>query len=363
MLVVRAGRGGDAFSRQTDAIYDAAFRRAGMLRVQSLRELFWAAETLALDLPVRGDRLAILGNSRGLGLLAADMLFTEGGGWPSGVRRPGRPWRTSCRPASRPPIRSIWAWIPIPPCFAAALAILLRRAGTGWRVGAARAERIVTSATDTAAVVIETVQRSRTGCAPWRAGLLAGADSARAARQQFLARAFRSYDTPNDAIRAFMQRWRHQCNQAALMETPPDRPELFSADLAAARELIQAALAADRCALTGAESRSLLTAYGMALASEEPIAAAPAPTGSLALTLRMVQDPTFGPVLLFGPGGPAAVFADEFAAALPPLNPVPGAGRPSSTRRQAGNCKMRRSISSAGWMISRSRWSGSATGS
>ena len=40
VLVVRAGRGGDPASHQIDALYDAAFRRAGMLRVQSLRELF-----------------------------------------------------------------------------------------------------------------------------------------------------------------------------------------------------------------------------------------------------------------------------------------------------------------------------------
>ena len=37
------------------------------------------AEALDLDLPATGDRLAIVGNSRGLGVLAADALFAEGG--------------------------------------------------------------------------------------------------------------------------------------------------------------------------------------------------------------------------------------------------------------------------------------------
>ena len=347
VLVVRAGRGGDAFSRQTDAIYDAAFRRAGMLRVQSLRELFWAAETLALDLPVRGDRLAILGNSRGLGLLAADMLFTEGGRlaqWSPATRLA----LADLLPPGVTPANPLNLGMDTDPArFAAALAILLREPELDG-VLALHAPSALTSATDTAAVVIETVQRSRTGARPGVLACWLGADSARAARQQFLARGIPSYDTPNDAIRAFMQRWRHQCNQAALMETPPDRPELFSADLAAARELIQAALAADRCALTGAESRSLLTAYGMALASEEPIAAAPAPSGSLALTLRMVQDPTFGPVLLFGPGGPAAVFADEFAAALPPLNPV--LAREAIVHTPAGRQLQNAAIHLVGWL-------------
>ena len=50
-----------------DAVYDAAFRRAGMLRVYSLEELFDAAETLAMGCRPKGDRLAILTNGGGIG--------------------------------------------------------------------------------------------------------------------------------------------------------------------------------------------------------------------------------------------------------------------------------------------------------
>src|SRR6185295_19446874 len=62
-----------------DAVYDAAFRRAGMLRVYSLDELFDAVETLAAAPPLAGDRLAILTNGGGMGVLATDMLLDLGG--------------------------------------------------------------------------------------------------------------------------------------------------------------------------------------------------------------------------------------------------------------------------------------------
>ncbi len=62
-----------------DAVYDAAFRRAGMLRVYELRELFEAAEMLATGMRVKGDRLSILTNGGGAGVLAADALEERGG--------------------------------------------------------------------------------------------------------------------------------------------------------------------------------------------------------------------------------------------------------------------------------------------
>ncbi|HEY9347450.1 MAG TPA: GNAT family N-acetyltransferase, partial [Inquilinus sp.] len=63
----------------SDAVYDAAFRRAGMLRVYDLAELFDAVETLASRLHVDGDRLAIVTNGGGTGVLATEALGDAGG--------------------------------------------------------------------------------------------------------------------------------------------------------------------------------------------------------------------------------------------------------------------------------------------
>lgn len=69
VIVVKSGRfaeGARAAASHTgalagaDAVYDTAFRRAGMLRVLTLEELFEAVETLAMGETVKGDRLTIL---------------------------------------------------------------------------------------------------------------------------------------------------------------------------------------------------------------------------------------------------------------------------------------------------------------
>ena len=62
-----------------DAVYEAAFRRAGMLRVVALEELFDVVETLATARVPERDDLTILTNGGGLGVLAADALIAEGG--------------------------------------------------------------------------------------------------------------------------------------------------------------------------------------------------------------------------------------------------------------------------------------------
>ena len=63
----------------TDAVYDAAFRGAGLLRVLDLDELFAAAETLGREKPFAGERLAIVTNGGGIGVLAVDRLVDLGG--------------------------------------------------------------------------------------------------------------------------------------------------------------------------------------------------------------------------------------------------------------------------------------------
>src|SRR5690606_41980355 len=88
VVVVRPGRHARAAGPPTshaaalatpDAVYDAAFRRAGLLRVNALDELFAAAETLSHLGSVPGERLAVLTNGAGAGLLALDRLQDLGG--------------------------------------------------------------------------------------------------------------------------------------------------------------------------------------------------------------------------------------------------------------------------------------------
>ena len=88
VILVKAGRapaGAKAAASHTgalagsDVVFDAAVQRAGMLRVDTLEALFDAAETLAHTRGLRGDRLALVTNGGGAGVLAADSLSLGGG--------------------------------------------------------------------------------------------------------------------------------------------------------------------------------------------------------------------------------------------------------------------------------------------
>lgn len=62
-----------------DNVIDAALRRAGIIRVNDLEDLFYAAEITARFRPLRSGRLAIVTNGGGAGVLAVDRLMDEGG--------------------------------------------------------------------------------------------------------------------------------------------------------------------------------------------------------------------------------------------------------------------------------------------
>ncbi|MGE4063237.1 MAG: GNAT family N-acetyltransferase [Rhodospirillaceae bacterium] len=88
VIAVKAGRQAESAKAATshtgalagaDAVYDAVFARAGILRVDDLDDLFSVAELLALTAPVAGDRLTIVTNGGGLGVLAADRLIGDHG--------------------------------------------------------------------------------------------------------------------------------------------------------------------------------------------------------------------------------------------------------------------------------------------
>jgi len=88
IIVIKAGRS-EAASRAaashtgaltgSDAVFDAAFRRCGVLRVQNIADLFYMAEVLSKQPRPRGPRLTIVTNAGGPGVLATDALIATGG--------------------------------------------------------------------------------------------------------------------------------------------------------------------------------------------------------------------------------------------------------------------------------------------
>jgi acetyltransferase len=256
----------------SDAEYAAAFRRAGMLRVASLDELFDAVETLAVSRPPRGPRLAIVTNGGGLGVLAVDALVDRGGELaaldastltrldavlPSNWSR-GNPVDIV---GDAPPER-----------FAAALDIVLADSACD-AVLVLHCPTALSTGLDAARAVAD-VSRRHPAAALFTSWI--GERTARAARAELAAAHVPTYDTPEHAVRGFMHRVEYRRSQELLLETPPSQPELV-ADEAAVRAAFAAATGAGREWLTALETQAVLAAYGIgtvqAIAAATPVEA------------------------------------------------------------------------------------------
>jgi len=395
VVVIKAGRSAAgskaAFSHTgalagADAVYDAAFRRAGMLRVGELRELFDAVETLSAGLKVTGDRLAILTNGGGAGVMAADALEARGGRLAN-----LSPQTLAAIDAAAPANWSHGDPVDIigdarPALYATALEALLQDPGAD-AILVMNCPTAVTDSTEAALAVIATRDAHGAG-APILSCWL-GETAVAEGRRRLAAAKIPAHETPDEAVRAFMHLVDYGRNQELLLRTPSLPPT--PADPVAARAIVQRALAAGADTLGDADARAVLRAYGVpvvesraadtaeaaaAVAAElggavalkirspdishktdlggvalglapEAVAAAAramlaqvaakAPKARLAgfeveqmverpgaqeLLAGIVRDPTFGPVVLFGHGGVATEVIADRTLGLTPLDDV-----------------------------------------
>ncbi|MEX0431599.1 bifunctional acetate--CoA ligase family protein/GNAT family N-acetyltransferase [Spiribacter insolitus] len=279
VIVVKAGRhaaSAKAAASHTgalagsDAVYDAAFRRAGMLRVDTLGELFAAVETLATTEPPAGDRLAILTNGGGIGVLATDALIGQGG------QLAELPEET---------IESLNAVLPATwshgnpvdiigdapgKRYADSLSILADTQDAD-AILVLNCPTAVADSMDAAEAVIaeQGRQRSGRGNRPTLLTCWVGEHTAQNARRRFAEAGIPSYTTPEGAVRAFMHMVAYRRSQEQLLETPPSVPELFTPDYETANRLVEKAAAEGREILSEPEAKQLLAAYGVEVVPTE----------------------------------------------------------------------------------------------
>ena len=270
VVVVKSGRmaqGAKAAATHTgalagsDAVYDAAFQRAGALRVSDLRELFDCAETLGRLKSRPGKRLAILTNGGGIGVLAVDRL-AELGGIPAAMT----PAIREKLDAVLPPTWSGSNPVDIigdadPARYAAALEVLLADPGND-AILVMNVQTAIAPADEIAAVVTDIVRKYR---APQRMSpkpVLAAWIGADQKISDLLSGAgIPNYPTEDDAVRGFMHLVRHRELVETLAQVPPAMPSSFAPDTEAARRVVVDALADDRQWLDPIEIKRLFDAY------------------------------------------------------------------------------------------------------
>ncbi len=274
VVVVKSGRmaqGAKAAATHTgalagsDAVYDAAFRRAGILRVSDLRELFDCAETLGrVELPP-GKRLAILTNGGGIGVLAVDRLVVLGG-IPAAIATAIREKLDAVLPPT---------WSGSNPVdivgdadgarYAAALEVLLADASND-AILVMNVQTAIAPADDIAVTVIGVVQKYRREHQGSIKPVLATWVGADQKIGDLLSSAgIPNYPTEDDAVRGFMHLVRHREVVEALAQVPPAMPSAFVPDIDAARKIVASALADGRHWLDPVEIRRLFDAYEIAM--------------------------------------------------------------------------------------------------
>ncbi len=396
VIVIKSGRveeGARAAASHTgalagaDDVYDTAFRRAGMLRVLDTDEMFDAVETLAHLRSLKGERMAILTNGGGPGVIATDALIADGGQLAALTAQtierlsavlPGNWSRGN-------PIDIIGD--ATGERYAEALRILLDDPGID-AILVLHAPTAMADPTEVARSILAAAADRREDAdilTSWMGGA-----TVEPARQLFAEAGVPTYPTPEQAVRGFMHIVAYSRNQRQLLEMPPSIPSDFEPVRTTAQLVIEGAIAAERDILTEPESKAVLAAYGIPVVETRIVknaadAAAVADrigypvaikilspdvthksdVGGVALDLAdgdaavqaaeamaarlhkfnpdakltgftvqkmarrpgahelivgAVEDPIFGPVILFGQGGTGVEVIADKAVALPPLN-------------------------------------------
>jgi acetyltransferase len=393
-LVLKAGRSLEGASSGAclsgvlstpDDVYDAAIRRAGMLRVFTTEQLFAAVETLARAKPLYGDRLVILGNGAGPVVLAGDALQYGGGHQAilqedtvGKLRELVPEWRGSGPLNLRgdaPPER-----------YHDVIEVLLHDPGANAVLMIHAPNAVVDPAAVARAVAPLAKASSRNVLGCWL-----GVQSVLEARTIAAEAGMPAYRTPEDAVNGFLQIVHYRENQNLLMQVPASVGER-EPDRERARRLVRESLDKGRYLLADPDTKAILAAYGIPVvpthAAATPSAAVRAAreigypvavkilspdvaqksdVGGVTLDLdsdeavlaaaermrrRLAElqprarlegyivqpmarnpeaheliagaatDAVFGPVILFGQGGAAVEVAADHAVALPPLNTV-----------------------------------------
>ncbi|MBL8539101.1 MAG: acetate--CoA ligase family protein, partial [Betaproteobacteria bacterium] len=244
-----------------DDVFDAALRRAGVVRLQTLEQMYAAAGALFVRFRPSGNRLAVITNGGGPGVMAADRAAEMG--------------------------------IPLAQLSAATISHLDKTLLTNWSHGnpvdlecdakavhydlalrACAADANVDSVlviliphaasdpTEAARTIIATAQETKKPLLTcWM-----GEDLVRESRRLFKEAGIPTFNTPERAVRLLAQLSTYYGNQQMLMQTPASFSHLAPPSVESARLLIDSALSERRSTLNEMESKALLASFRIPIA-------------------------------------------------------------------------------------------------
>lgn len=241
-----------------DAVYEGAFKRAGVVRVGEIAELFNAAQVLDSKRLPAGPRLAIVTSAGGPGVMATDALINLGGELAELSEESMKQLNTLLPPY----------WSKANPVdvlgdatvdrFAKAIAICLDDSMVDG-VLIIYVPMDSAPSTQLAQAVADSVKNGwKPVIATWM-----GAEDVREGRQVFIDNSIPNYDTPEEAIRTYVNMCRYKRDLDELYETPEELPAKKAPAKDHLKELLRMALKEGRILLNEEESKDFLMTYGI----------------------------------------------------------------------------------------------------
>ncbi len=317
IIVIKAGRTEGA-ARATishtgcetgsDAIFDMVLRRCGVLRVNSVSDVFYMSEVLSKQPRPQGPNLTIVTNAGGPGVLATDALIAGGCSL-----TPLTPESYAALNEMLPPQWSHGNPIDLlgnadVPRYEHAIQIAVKDPNTNGLLVILTPQGIA-DPTTVAQAVVPFAKTGKPVIACWMGG-----NSVREGTDVLNAAGIPTLPYPDTAARFFTYMWQYSSSLRALYETPSLLPEIGEQAVhpAAVQEIILHSQKEGRTELTDIEAQRVLQAYGI------PSIGTAGPKG-IDLSLSSEVDSQFGPVLRFGLGGLLARGIPDHAYGLPPL--------------------------------------------
>ena len=243
-----------------DVVFDAAFARAGVVRVDDSDELLDALETLSRMKPLKGDRLAIVSNGLGPAMLAIDKLISAGGKLAEFSADTQAALHQSQVDMSKPGENPVdLGGNASPERFVQALEIVASDANVDAVLVVHAPTRMAPSLVTAKALIDNRKKFRRNLLTSWM-----GLKEALNARHICNLAGIPTYISPEKAVKAFMHMVIYQRVQALLQEIPPSLPFSTSPEIRAqCRQLIKQAKEQGRQTLTHSETAQVLEAYGI----------------------------------------------------------------------------------------------------
>ncbi|MFP6561119.1 GNAT family N-acetyltransferase [Paraburkholderia sp. B3] len=310
VLALRSGRDDPA-----DGLYTAAFRRAGMVRVDTLDDLLDEIETLGVGRVATSDTATLITSDRGVATLARD-AFNEAGDTLAS-------WTDEARTAMEKALPNVRAANPLvlgetakPEHFALALQAL----GPHPKTGTVFVVHAPTHSAPVDAVARTLIENQRVAYRGMLACFFGGVSDE--TRDALHAHGIPVHTTPRRLARAFARLVDYRLGRELLMQTPEGTPAQQAGAIEAAQGQTCAALAAGHSELAGEAAAKLLGLFGLRAWTPPEGEAARAAKPVVEVTVEFRDDENFGPVFYFVAPSPDGIAPPIRVYGLPPLNPM-----------------------------------------